>query len=253
MVYLKDIVNYCDELLDIYQYRDYAPNGLQIEGRSAVSHVVSGVTASQALIDRAIDEQADLLLVHHGYFWKGEPQPLTGIKRNRIAALLKNNISLVAYHLPLDGHSELGNNAQLGQLWGYKVQGYFGEGPTNKGLACYTELSSPKPVQEVVKHLSQTLQNSVTLYSGGEHPCRRIGWCSGGAESYLQKAADLGLDLFISGEVSEPVFHQTQENGIHYIAAGHHATERGGVNALGDHLAQQFQLKHQFIDVFNPI
>ncbi len=251
MVSLSSIAQYCDELLACDSYSDYAPNGVQIEGRAEIRQIVSGVTASQALIDSAIGSHADLLLVHHGYFWKGESPPLTGLKGRRIKSLFCNDISLMAYHLPLDGHPELGNNAQLAKLWGFDVAGRFGDGP-DSGLGCFTNLDRAMDISEIETMVSQSLGRSVMRLGEHTHPCQRIGWCSGAAQGYIEQAASLGIDTFISGEVSEQTTHLARELGIHYIAAGHHATERLGVQALGDHLADHFSISHRFVDITNP-
>ncbi len=252
MATLQQIIDYCDTLLSVEDYQDYAPNGLQVEGRGEVQRIVSGVTASQALIDAAIEEGADLLLVHHGYFWKGESPTITGMKQRRIKALLDNNISLLAYHLPLDGHSELGNNAQLGQLLGVAVEGRFGHGPDG-GIAMYGSLEQAMSPSQLAGMVNEKLGREPLLIEGGGPSIRRVGWCSGGAEGYIEQATSLGLDAYISGEISEPTFHIARELGIHYLAAGHHATERYGAKALGGHLADHFSLENCFIDIPNPV
>ena len=252
MATLQQIIDYCDTLLSVGDYKDYAPNGLQVEGISEVWRIVSGVTASQALIDAAIEQQADLLLVHHGYFWKGEAAPITGIKRQRIKALLDNDISLVAYHLPLDGHEIFGNNAQLAEIWQIEPLGRFGDGP-NGGLAMYGELDEAEPLDALAGRIAVDLHHRPMVIDGGEHEVKRVGWCSGAAQGYIEQAAALGCDAFISGEISEQTVHLARELGIHYIAAGHHATERYGVQALGEHLADHFSLENQFIDIPNPV
>jgi len=252
MVQLSELIRYANTLLEIERYHDYCPNGLQIEGRAEVVKIVSGVTASQALIDVAVDEGADLLLVHHGYFWKGEQQIISGIKRNRIKALLDNDLSLLAYHLPLDGHTDLGNNTHLAKLWGFEVDGRFGDG-VDGGLALYSDLPKPMAINDLIKLISEALGREVIHLPGGNEMVKRVGWCSGGADSYFQSAVAAGCDLYITGEVSEPAFHIAQELGAHFIAAGHHATERGGVEQLGNHLAEMFNIEHRFIDIPNPV
>lgn len=252
MARLDELVQYCDTLLDVAAYQDYCPNGLQVEGNAEVKRIVGGVTASQALIDRAVELQADLLLVHHGYFWKGEAAPITGMKQRRIKTLLENNISLLAYHLPLDGHATLGNNAQLAERWGFEVAGRFGHGP-NGGLAMHAELEQPMALGELAAHISAPLGREPLVIEGGDAPVRRVGWCSGAAQGFIDEAAALGLDCFISGEISEPTVHTARELGIHYISAGHHATERYGAEALTKHLSQYFSLENHFVDVPNPV
>lgn len=252
MVALNELVQYCDTLLDVGAYQDYCPNGLQIEGRAEVMSIVAGVSASQALIDVALEQGANLLLVHHGYFWKGEAGPITGIKRNRIKALLENDVSLLAYHLPLDGHAELGNNAQLGKLWGIPVEGRFGSGP-NGGLGMFGSLPQAVSLTELANQIGGPLQREPLMIEGGDHPIQRVGWCSGAAQDYIEAAAAQGLDAFISGEISEPTVHAARELGIHYLSAGHHATERLGVQALGEHISDHFSLEYQFVDIANPV
>ena len=252
MVKLHELVNYCDDLLDMASYQDYCPNGLQVEGRAELSRIVTGVTASQALIEAALAAGADALLVHHGFFWKGEATVITGMRQRRIKALLSHDLSLLAYHLPLDGHPELGNNARLGRRWGLTPGGRFGPGP-NGGIACHGELSAAMSADELRVLVSRDLGREALWIDGGNGQVRRVGWCSGGAQDYIEQAAALGLDAFISGEISERTVHLARELGIHYIAAGHHATERYGVMALGEHLAERFGIDCQFIDIDNPV
>ena len=249
---LYDLISFIDEQLTPSLFKDYCPNGLQVEGRSEVKKVVSGVTASQALIDAAIEQQADLLLVHHGFFWKGENSCITGVKRKRLKALLENDISLLAYHLPLDAHPQLGNNAQLADKLNLKITGGLEVGnPRSIGLV--GELEQEMSADEFVLHVEQALGRTPMLVAGGSHSIKRIGWCTGGAQGYIEKAVDLGLDAYLSGEISEPTVHSARENGIHYFAAGHHATERYGVQALGELLALQFGVQHQYIEIDNPV
>jgi dinuclear metal center YbgI/SA1388 family protein len=252
MTSLQQLVDYCDDLLNAAAYQDYAPNGLQVEGNKVVRRMVSGVTASQALIDAAIELEADLLLVHHGYFWKGEPPAIVGIKQRRIKALLAHDISLLAYHLPLDGHAELGNNAQLGRVLGITPEGRFASGPDG-GIAMWGTLGQALSPSALARQVGDCLGREPLLIEGGGRPVRRIGWCSGGAQDYIEQAAALGLDAYISGEISEQTVHIARELGIHYLAAGHHATECYGVQALGDHLADHFALEYHFINIPNPV
>ena len=252
MARLKELVSYCDRLLDAGSFRDYSPNGLQVEGRGEVARIVSGVTASQALIEAATAQQADLLLVHHGYFWKGEDACVTGIKRRRLKSLLDQDISLLAYHLPLDAHPELGNNACLGQRLGLEIQGWFGDGQGPE-LACEAVPDSPLSATGLSERITQALGRNPLHIDAGPAQIHRIGWCSGAAQGYLEAAARHGLDAFISGEISEPTVHIAREYGIHYFAAGHHASERYGVQALGEHLAAHFGIEHFFIDIDNPV
>ncbi len=252
LIRLDELVRYCDLLLDVGNFRDYCPNGLQVEGRDEVLRIVSGVTASQALIDAAIGQQADLLLVHHGYFWKGEDARVTGIKRRRLKALLDHDISLLAYHLPLDAHPELGNNACLGHRLGLHIEDRFGDG-SGPELACEATSDQPLSVAELGARLATVLGREPQHVGAGPTQICRIGWCTGAAQGYLEAAARRGLDAFISGEISEPTVHIAREYGIHYFAAGHHASERYGVQALGEHLAVHFGIEHFFIDIDNPV
>jgi len=252
MAHRAELIAYLDELLESARYQDYAPNGLQVAGREQIGTIVSGVSASRELIDAALEMGADMLLVHHGWFWRGEDPRIIGIKHDRLKRLLCADLNLVAYHLPLDGHPRLGNNARLGELLGFSQTGRFGTGPGD-GIACYGCLDQPLRAEQLAERLSHRLGREPLLLSGGEHEIASLGWCSGAAQDYLEQAAALGLDAFISGEVSERTFHEARELGIHYFAAGHHATERYGIEALGEHLALQYGLTHRFIDIDNPV
>ena len=252
MVARNELVAYCNQLLESDSFADYCPNGLQVEGCEQVGKIVTGVTASQALVDAAIAAKADLLLVHHGYFWKGEPAAVVGSKQRRLKALLGHGVNLLAYHLPLDVHAELGNNVQLARLLGWQISGGLEPGnPRSVGLQ--GELTEPCTGAELAARLGQVLARQPLHIPGHQRPIRRIAWCTGAAQGYIEKAIALGVDAFVSGEISEPTVHAARENGIDYFAAGHHATERYGVQALGQHLAQQFGLQHQFIDIDNPV
>ncbi len=252
MVALRELVGHAHRLLEADTFRDYCPNGLQVEGRPQVKRIVSGVTASQALVDAAVEAGADLLLVHHGWFWKGEDPCITGIKRRRLEALLAGGLSLLAYHLPLDAHPELGNNAQLGGRLGFVAEGRFGAGDGPE-LAWRGRLAAPMDAATLAAHLGSVLERLPQVVDAGPERIETVGWCSGAAQSYLEAAAALGLDAFVSGEISEQTVHIAREYGIHYFAAGHHATERYGVQALAGHLAQRFGLEHRFIDIDNPV
>jgi dinuclear metal center YbgI/SA1388 family protein len=248
---LSTLVEHADRYLRAPGLVDYCPNGLQVEGRAQVRRIVSGVTASQALLDAAVQAGADLVLVHHGYFWKGESPCITGIKQRRLKTLLTNDISLLAYHLPLDVHPEVGNNVQLARQLGITVEGPLApDNPRCVGLL--GTLAHPIPAGDFAQRVQQVLGREPLLIEG-ENMIRRIGWCTGGGQGYIDQAIAAGVDLYLSGEASEQTFHSAQENGISFIAAGHHATERYGVQALGDYLARRFALEHQFIDCANPI
>jgi len=252
MVTLKALVEYTNSLLAVDNFSDYCPNGLQVEGRPEVQRLVSGVTASMALVEAAISANADALLVHHGYFWKGEDECVTGMKRQRLQRLLGTDTSLLAYHLPLDAHPELGNNAQLASVLGFNRSGCFGH-DGGLQLAQYGNLPQALDAQSLAAHIEAQLGRAPLHITGQAAKIESVGWCTGAAQSYIDAAVEQGLDAFISGEISEQTVHVAHECGIHYFAAGHHATERYGVAALGDHLAGHFQISHQFIDIDNPV
>ncbi len=255
MVALVDIINYCDDLLDIAQFEDYCPNGLQVEGHQQVSKIVTGVTASQALIDAAADAGADMLIVHHGFFWPGESPVISGMKLRRIKRLLEANISLLGYHLPLDAHPILGNNAQLANILGMEIEGRFG-GRGTQAIAMHGRLNQPVAADTFTEMISQRLGRQALHIPAGRKENKRIqtiAWCTGAAQSYIEKAVDLGVDAFITGEASEQTTHIARECGIHFFSAGHHATERYGIKALGEHLGQHFDIDQCFIDIDNPI
>ncbi len=249
MVELDRLVRYCDDLLDAPSFSDYAPNGLQIEGRGRIGRIVTGVTACQALIDAAIEARADLLLVHHGFFWKSETLQITGIKHRRIAALIRADIGLLAYHLPLDAHPELGNNARLAHEMGWSIEGRFGRDE----LGFFGSLPRPVSAAELKNQITATLGREPLHLPGGRERIERIAWCSGAAQGFIEEASALGVDAFVSGEVSESTTHFAREAGIHYFACGHHATERYGVQALGDHLSEKFDVECNFIEIDNPV
>lgn len=247
----NDLIAYCDSLLNVSAFADYAPNGLQVEGREEIGRIVSGVTASQALIDAAIEQDADAVLVHHGYFWKNEDARVIGMKRNRLAALLKHDINLIAYHLPLDGHPELGNNAQWAKALGMvETQGFIGKPGAEIGVRGV--LKDAPSGGELKRMLELILGRPALHVAGTERPVRTLGLCSGGAQGYIGEAVELGLDAYLTGEVSEQTVHVAREMGIHFYACGHHATERFGVRALGDDLAGHFGIQHVFVDIDNP-
>ncbi|HEC20022.1 MAG TPA: Nif3-like dinuclear metal center hexameric protein [Gammaproteobacteria bacterium] len=245
-----ELLKYLAELLDVPAFADYAPNGLQVEGSSDVRHIVTGVTACQALVDAAVERGADTLLVHHGYFWKGEAPCVVGMKQRRLKALLGADINLLAYHLPLDAHPELGNNAQLARLLGLQVEGGFGGDPA---IGQYGRLAPPRDAGAFGAHIARQLGREPLHIAGAAGEIQRVAWCTGAAQSYLEQAAALGVEAFVSGEISEHTVHAARELGLHYFSAGHHATERGGVQALGEHLAAHFGLTVDFVDIPNPV
>ena len=246
---LKSMCDYIHQMLEPWRFRDYCPNGLQIEGRGEVLRLVSGVTANQALIEMAIAAQADAVLVHHGYFWRNEDPCIVGVKKQRLAPWLRHDISLLAYHLPLDAHPELGNNAGLARALGFVEQGRYGE----QDLACVGSSGGDMILGEWPAWLEARLGHVPLVVGDLSRKIRRVAWCSGAAQSYFAGAIELGVDAFISGEISEPMVHLARETGVAYIAAGHHATERFGAAALGEHLAARFGISHQFCDVPSPV
>ena len=243
----QQLLQACDALLQPEQFKDYGPNGLQVEGRQDIRRIVTGVTASLALIDAAIDAGADAILVHHGLFWRGYEGRITGWMKQRVQRLLAHDINLLAYHLPLDAHPTLGNNAQLGQRLGWMADGRFGE----QDLGFLASVA-PSDVQALREHIESRLGRSVTLVEGDGRPVSRVAWCTGGAQGYFEAAIAAGADVFLTGEISEPQAHYARETGVAYIAAGHHATERYGAPALGAHVAGMLGIEHEFIDIDNP-
>lgn len=249
MTHAKILGQAFDALLQPDKFRDYGPNGLQVEGDRDVQLLVSGVTASRALIEAAIDAQADAIVVHHGLFWRGQDGRVTGWMRERLRLLLAHGIHLFAYHLPLDAHPELGNNAQLARVLGLQAEGRFGEQDLGFVGAGTQTWSGP---QALADHVAATLGRPVICVGGSDRPVRRVSWCSGGAQGYFEAAIAQGVDAFITGEISEPQAHLARETGVAFLACGHHATERYGAPALGAHVAQELGLQHRFIEIDNP-
>ena len=242
----NELAGYLDRLLDCGRFRDYCPNGLQVEGRAGIRRIVCGVSASLTLLQAALAADADAVLVHHGWFWRGEDGRVTGIRRARLKALLENDLSLFAYHLPLDAHPEFGNNAQLARRLGWAVAGRFGE--QDVGFLGRAEGSA----QEIADRLALELGRLPLLVGDAGRRVERIAWCSGGAQGYFEQAIAAGADLYVSGEISEQTTHLAQESGVPFIAAGHHATERYGVQALGAHLAERFGIECRYVELDNP-
>ena len=238
-----------DALLQPERFKDYGPNGLQVEGDREVRLLVSGVTASRALIEAAIDAQADAILVHHGLFWRGQDGRVTGWMRERLRLLLTHGIHLFAYHLPLDAHPQLGNNAQLGRVLGLQADGRFGE--QDLGCVGQGDQAWAHP-QALAEHVTHVLGRQVICVGDAARPVRRLAWCTGGAQSYFEAAIAQGVDAFITGEISEPQAHLARETGVAFLACGHHATERYGAPAVGAHIAQQLGVQHRFIEIDNP-
>ncbi len=241
----------CNALLQPALFKDYGPNGLQVEGKAHLHHIVSGVTASRALIEAAIEAKADAIFVHHGLFWRGQDGAITGWMKQRLALLLAHDINLLAYHLPLDAHPELGNNAQLGLRLGLMVQGTFGD--QNLGLwGQPRDGQTFETVDALANVLAQVLHRVPVVVHGQGRPIRRIAWCTGAAQGFFEAAIAVGVDAFITGEISEPQAHLARETGVAFLACGHHATERFGAPAVAAHVATQLGLTHQFIDIDNP-
>jgi dinuclear metal center YbgI/SA1388 family protein len=245
------LVRTLDQLLAPERFRDHGPNGLQVEGRAEIRTLVSGVTASRALIEAAVAAGADAVLVHHGLFWRGQDGRVTGWMKERLALLLKHEINLLAYHLPLDAHAELGNNAQLGLRLGLQSRSRFGE----QDLGFLGQPASGEAFadsESLARHLERVLGRPVTHVPGAAGPVSIIGWCTGGAQSYFEAAIAAGVQAFITGEISEPQAHYARECGVSYFACGHHATERYGAPAVAAHVAAMLGLEHRFIDIDNP-
>jgi dinuclear metal center YbgI/SA1388 family protein len=251
MISRTHLLSFLEKELNPSQIKDYCPNGLQIEGSEQVKHIVTGVTASQALIDAAIAEGADTILVHHGYFWKGENQPITSLKKKRIKSLLVANINLIAYHLPLDIHPTLGNNAQLAKLFNIiNVEGL--EAGNKQSVAMRGHLAKPTTVDELSQVITRELGRKPLVEGAGSKEIRTVAWCSGGGQNFIEMAGEQGIDAFITGEVSEQTIHLAREYNIAFFAAGHHATERYGVKALGEYVTDHLEILVTFIDIDNP-
>lgn len=250
-VRLTELIAAADDLLEPEAFSDYCPNGLQVEGGPVVNRLISGVTASQALIERAIELDADAILVHHGYFWKGEDPRVVGMKRRRLELLLRHEISLLAYHLPLDAHPEFGNNVRLAEELDVEISG--GLQPGNpRPIGNVGRLAEPMSAAAFAAHVARRLGRQPLLVEVGVKPIETLAWCTGGAQSYIEQAAALGVDAYLTGEVSEQTVHAARELGLHFLAAGHHATERFGAPAVADYLARQLGLEHYFVDIDNP-
>jgi dinuclear metal center YbgI/SA1388 family protein len=243
-----EIEAYLNTLLDVGRFRDYGPNGLQVEGKPEVHKIVSGVTASRALIEAAVAARADAVLVHHGLFWKGHDGRVTGWLKQRLELLLAHRINLFAYHLPLDAHAGLGNNAQFGARLQWRADGRFGE----QDLGFIGSIAQPLTAAELGEALKLQLGREATAVPGDGRPLRRIAWCTGGAQGYFEAAIAAGADAYVTGEISEPQAHYARETGVAFFACGHHASERFGAPAVAQHLADRFGLEHRFIEIDNP-
>lgn len=247
-VHRDELARHMATTLDINRFRDYCPNGLQVEGREQVRTVVTGVTASMALLEAAVEAGADMVLVHHGYFWRGEDPRIIGPRQRRLKLLLTQGISLFAYHLPLDAHPELGNNAQLALRLQLSPDGRFGEQDLG-----WLGSTSARTVAELAASVEQALGRAPIVIGDPAQPVQRIAWCTGAAQGSLDAAIAAGATAYLSGEISEQTVHLAREAGVAYLGCGHHATERYGVEALGEHLAREFGIRHRFIDIPNPV
>lgn len=251
MIERTELLQAFDELLEPTRFRDYGPNGLQVEGADRVSVLVSGVTASRALIEAAIERGAQAIFVHHGLFWRGHDGRVTGWLKQRLGLLLAHNVNLYAYHLPLDAHPEYGNNAQLGQRLGFDVQSRFGEQDLGF-MGGVSEGAGYRDAAALADHVGAVLGRTALHVAGDGRPIRRVAWCSGGAQGYFEAAIAAGADAYITGEISEPQAHYARETGVAFIACGHHASERFGAAAVAEHMARRYGLQHEFIDIDNP-
>jgi dinuclear metal center YbgI/SA1388 family protein len=243
-----EVEAFLQQLLAPERFKDYGPNGLQVEGRGEIRKVVSGVTASLALIDAAVAAGADMILVHHGLFWRGQDGRLTGWLKARVERLMAGGVNLFAYHLPLDAHPEFGNNARLGAELGLRADGRFGE----QELGFIGDAADLHDVQALQARIAARLGRVPLAVPGDGRPLRRIAWCTGGAQGYFESAIDARADAFLTGEISEPQAHLARETGVAFLACGHHATERYGAPAVAAHLAREFGLEHRFIEIENP-
>ncbi len=246
----RDLCAWLDAKLNTPAFNDYCPNGLQVEGTTSISHIVTGVTASQALIDVAIARDADALLVHHGWFWKGEDSRIVGIRKTRLASVLANNINLLAFHLPLDAHPELGNNAQLARVL-QLTPSQETIGPNS--LIWLGQMPGSTTLGEVAAKVEHALGRTPQVIGDPSMPAHRLAWCTGAAQSMMTHAIDAGAQVFITGEISEPTVHLAREAGVGFISAGHHATERYGVQALGNAIQKEFGIRVDFVDIDNPV
>ncbi len=248
---LSELQCYLDELLGATLLRDYCPNGLQVEGRPEVQRILCGVTASQELLDQAVQQGFDAVLVHHGYFWQGEDRRIVGMRKRRIATLLNNDLNLFAYHLPLDAHPELGNNAQLGRLMGWTAENRFADQDMG-WIGRSAGEAGTETAACIARSLAARLGRDPMLVGNPQKRITRVAWCTGGAQNYFEQAIDAGADVYISGEISEQTVHIARESGVPFIAAGHHATERYGIQALASHLSGK-GLEAIFVDLDNPV
>ncbi|ASK27393.1 Nif3-like dinuclear metal center hexameric protein [Neisseria chenwenguii] len=245
----QEVLDWCAQTLQPHLYKDYAPNGLQVEGKEEINKIVTSVTASKAAIDFAVKEGADMLLVHHGMFWKSEPLTITGWKKERIATLLQHQINMAGYHLPLDGHAQLGNNAQLAKLLDWELEYLCGE----QDLISVGRLKTPLTLAQLGRKIAEVLQREPDVIGRENKEIKRIAWCSGGAQGFFQTAIDAGVDAYVTGEISESQYHLANETATAFIGAGHHATERYGIQALGEAVSKHFGVTECYFDEPNPV
>lgn len=246
---INDLNDYLNQLLQPERFSDYCPNGLQVEGKTEINKIVTGVTASMDLLQAAHKANADAILVHHGYFWRSEALSITGIKKRRIQFLLQHDINLFAFHLPLDAHPEFGNNVMLAKQLGLELTGWAGE----KDMLALAELNQSQTLQTFAELIKSKLERTPQVIGDLTRSIKHIALCTGAAQGYIEQAVAANVDVYISGEISEQTVHVARESGMSYIAAGHHATERYGIQALGEHLAKEFGIQHEFIDIDNPV
>ena len=260
----RELCSWIDSTLNAASFNDYCPNGLQVEGKSEISHIIAGVTASEALIDAAIEQGADAVLVHHGWFWKSDDPRVLGTRKTRLAKLLAHDINLLAYHLPLDAHPELGNNAQLAKVLGLEPQRMLTPDPSNStnhppmtagknNLIWLGRMPGADSLDQIARRIEQRLHRAPLVIGNLDQRIARIGWCTGAAQSMLGEAIEAGVQCFITGEISEPTVHLARESGVAFISAGHHATERYGVQALSLAIARTFNIRADFVDIDNPV
>ncbi len=251
----RQLADWLESTLQTQRFKDYCPNGLQVEGRDTIRHIITGVTASQALLDAAVQQNADAILVHHGWFWKNENPVLRGAKRQRIATALQHNLNVFGFHLPLDAHAEWGNNAQLALRLGFEPDRNEDGSPVNFGPSdlMWRGRCEPCSLQELGQRIAGALGREPLVLGDPDREIRTVAWCTGGAQNMMEAAIDAGIDAYITGEASEQNFHLANESGTAFIAAGHHATERYGIKALGEAVAREFGVRVDFLDLDNPV
>lgn len=250
-----ELLSWLEKTLQPSRFADYCPNGLQVEGKPTINKLITGVTASQALLDRAVSEHADAVLVHHGWFWRGEDPTIRGTRKQRITTALANDLNVLAYHLPLDAHPVFGNNAQLGAVLGLEPERDAQGNPVTGGAKDLIWFGHPKnevTLAQFVANVGDALKRSPVFVGYPDRPCNRVAWCTGGAQGMFEAAIEAGVDAYITGEISEPNAHLARESGVAFISAGHHATERYGVKALGEAIALEFGVDVLFFDIDNP-